>query len=48
MKLYVLPPSPRAHGVARTRLSLVPQEMQTRPVCADFRQTPQRISDIED
>ena len=36
------------HGVARTRLSLVPHEIQIRPVCADFGQTPQRISDIKD
>jgi hypothetical protein len=36
------------HEVHRTRLSLVPQETQIRPVCADFRQTPQRISDLED
>jgi len=35
-------------GVARTRLSLVPREIQIRPICADFRRTPQRISDIED
>ena len=41
-------PGPISHGVARTRLSLVPQEMQIRPVCADFRQTPQRICGIED
>jgi hypothetical protein len=34
--------------VARTRLSLVPQEVQTRPVFADFRPTPERISDLED